>query len=157
MSSLPQQIKGYKEDLVEQLEKALARCRDAMPEQADKAIDALMIEAIASPCAVPAYVEAVVVRLQRENAELRYATLRLEEKKYFNNRIEALERSSQLKELNYQQAVDELSKVRRENALLEKRLKEVQHMCLGYQQEHAELLKSLIGWDEFARKSGLVL
>jgi hypothetical protein len=54
-------------------------------------------------------------------------------------RIEQLERTSLLKELNYQQAVDDLAKARRENADLEKRLKEVQRMCLGYQEEHAGL------------------
>ena len=56
---------------IEQLETALAKCRDAMPEQTDKAIDALMIESIASPDAVPAYVKAVAVQLERENADLR--------------------------------------------------------------------------------------
>jgi len=56
---------------IEQLETALAECRDAMPEQEDKAIDALMVESIASPDAVPAYVKAVAVQIEREKAELR--------------------------------------------------------------------------------------
>jgi len=38
-------------------------------------------------------------------------------------------------------AVTELMAARRENAALEKRLQEIQRMCLGYQEEHAGLLK----------------
>ncbi len=54
-------------------------------------------------------------------------------------------------------AADRIEKLERENAALEKRLQEIQRMCLGYQEEHAGLRKSLDGWNEYARKSGLAL
>ncbi len=101
-------------DRIGQLETALAKCRDAMPEQTDKAIDALMIESIASPDAVPAYVKAVAVQLEREKAEFQHAAGTM------------------------QIAIDGLQ---RENAALETRLQEIQRMCLGYQEEHAGLRK----------------
>jgi hypothetical protein len=38
-------------------------------------------------------------------------------------------------------AADRIEQLEQENAILEKRLKEIQNMCLGYQEEHAELGK----------------
>jgi hypothetical protein len=124
-------------DRVGQLETALAKCRDAMPEQTDKAIDALLVESIASPDAVPAYVKAVAVQLEREKAEFQHAAGTM------------------------QIALDGL---KRENAALEKRLQEIQRMCLGYQEEHARLRKDaeqnvLYGffYTDCYHESGLVL
>jgi hypothetical protein len=59
-------------DRIEQLETALAECRDAMPSPAPgERPEQSWSEAIGDPLAVPAYVKEVVARIERENAELR--------------------------------------------------------------------------------------
>lgn len=44
--------------------------------------------------------------------------------------------------------LERIEQLERENAALEKRLQEIQHMCLGYQEEHAELRKQLAEAEE---------
>lgn len=57
---------------IEQLETALAECRDAMPSPAPgECPEQSWSEAIGDPLAVPAYVKETLARLERENAELR--------------------------------------------------------------------------------------
>jgi hypothetical protein len=65
-------------DRIEQLETALAKCRDAVSTPAPgERPEQSWSEAIGDPMAVPAYVKETVTRLEREKAELRNATLDL--------------------------------------------------------------------------------